>query len=80
MVTIVLIGDVNGDAKINAIDEKIINDYIKGMTIVEAFMLASDINNDYAVNAIDIKLITDAIRGDYVIHDPSITSTLIEEE
>jgi hypothetical protein len=78
MVSIVLVGDVNGDAKINAMDAKIVSDYILGAKYYEAYLLASDINCDCKVNAMDKKLITDNILGNK-FYDTSITSTLKDE-
>jgi hypothetical protein len=60
----IVIGDINGDGKINATDALIIKRYIAGnVTLTDAQKSAADINGDGRINATDSLLIKRYIAG-----------------
>ena len=63
-----LIGDVNGDGKVNAVDAKLVLQYVSGSrTLTAEQMIAADVNGDGQVNAIDAKWILQIASGSRVI-------------
>lgn len=74
---ILIFGDLNGDAYINAVDVAIATDESLGVTgwsaahnpdlFIEHRYLAADVNEDGRINAIDVTIISDNSLGVYVI-------------
>ena len=59
-----LIGDVNGDGKINARDAKLVLQYFNGKTeFTEEQKAKADVNGDGKINARDAKLILQIFNG-----------------
>lgn len=68
---LVIYGDANGDAVINAIDlSYIIDSMVKGKRWAEAQNAALDVNRDGSVNAIDLSYVIDSmVRGKIIRQD-----------
>ena len=74
---IIIFGDLNGDAYINAVDVAIATDESLGVTgwsatnnpdlYIEHRYLAADVNEDGRINAVDVTIISDNSLGVYVI-------------
>ena len=59
-----LIGDVNGDGKINARDAKLVLQYFNGkVELTEEQKAKADVNGDGKINARDAKLILQIFNG-----------------
>ena len=60
----IMLGDINTDTKINAIDAKLILQHASGSrTLTTEQMAAADVNNDGQVNAVDAKWILQYASG-----------------
>jgi hypothetical protein len=56
-----LLGDVNGDGKVNVVDIALVRDHILGNAVETFIEKAADLNKDDRINVTDLALIRDII-------------------
>ena len=60
----VMLGDLNGDNKVNAIDAKLVLQYVSGSRkLTDEQEAAADVNGDGVINAVDAKWILQTASG-----------------